>query len=81
MKILMKITGTIDQCTPKEPCPCGLICGGAHGKVKKLLMSYFEYEPSGIDEMEIVPFYLNIAVLRSGKVLSPRILRLMSEHT
>ena len=53
----------------------------AHGKVKKLLMSYFEYEPSGIDEMEIVPFYLNIAVLRSGKVLSPRILRLMSEHT
>ena len=44
-------------------------------------MSYFEYEPSGIDEMEIVPFYVNIAVLRSGKVLSPRIWGLMSEHT
>ena len=28
-------------------------------------MSYFEYEPSGIDEMEIVPFYLNIVVLSS----------------
>ena len=44
-------------------------------------MSYFEYEPSGIDEMEIVPFYLNIAVLRSGKVLSPRIWWLVSAHT
>ena len=29
-------------------------------------MSYFEYEPSGIDEMEIVPFYFLPEYCSSG---------------